>query len=758
MKGVTLRAVRLVWLCAAVLACNASSAGALSEGRKYEMVSPVFKGGYGVGLLAAALDGESVVYGSLGVFAGTPRSQAFGTDYMARRTDEGWQTVPIEAPFDEGLNVDFSSNLEYVVAINGNAAEGEYLLHSTSLPDASQFWEPFDGTRIVMKPQTGNAITAAELGADRDLCHLVIEGSELLAVPPNSKTLQFYEYRRSCEGKYTPAFKFIAVKNSLGPEGEEILIKPECPEALGVSSDYQTGPFGREQLAYFNALSTDGRETFFTADAHEGVHAKCPAPVPQLFVRLDGIRTVEVSRPVEPEKPFGGCGEGSEAGEVPGEVPCPGAALRLPAYFKGASEDGSRAFFMTGARLVESDHDSTNKLYMATIGCPMGSKSCDVSERRVTSLTDISHGDPGEAGEVQGVVSIAENGERVYFVARGVLTGNPSREGTIAVKGADNLYVYDTSTGQIEFIADLCSGPDETGPGPVGAKIEDAHCPTSLSEADSAADTGLWGDDSEAQSSPDGRYLVFSSVARLIDGGLQVDIDNSKDVYRYDAVTGELERVSVGEGGYDGNGNGEGYDATIPVVGISPGGNGDHNTQQREMATRAMGDDGRRIVFMTTEPLSATASNGRNDVYIWHKEMEGAQGRVSLISSGTSETDDRSPVIGPSGVDVFLDTTARLVASDTESDEDVYDARIGELGGQPAPHAECSADGCQGPLTNPAPLLAPGSMLQEPEAQPSLGTHKTKKSGKRSGRRRKTKGSRRLKRRRGRARKSRRMR
>jgi hypothetical protein len=46
---------------------------------------------------------------------------------------------------------------------------------------------------------------------------------------------------------------------------------------------------------------------------------------------------------------------------------------------------------------------------------------------------------------------------------------------------------------------------------------------------------------------------------------------------------------------------------------------------------------------------------------------------------------------------------------------DLYDARIGAgFPAVPAAPEECSADACQGPLTNPAPLLVPGSVSQSP--------------------------------------------
>ena len=60
-------------------------------------------------------------------------------------------------------------------------------------------------------------------------------------------------------------------------------------------------------------------------------------------------------------------------------------------------------------------------------------------------------------------------------------------------------------------------------------------------------------------------------------------------------------------------------------------------------------------------------------------------------------------------------TSQGLVPQDTDGVDDVYDARLG--GGfppPPAPAEACAGDACQGPLTNPAPLLVPGSVSQAP--------------------------------------------
>jgi hypothetical protein len=97
------------------------------------------------------------------------------------------------------------------------------------------------------------------------------------------------------------------------------------------------------------------------------------------------------------------------------------------------------------------------------------------------------------------------------------------------------------------------------------------------------------------------------------------------------------------------------------------------------------------------------------NVYEYH------DGRVSLVSDGrdTSEADGPSSVslIGTdaSGADVFFTTVDPLVAQDTDTQLDVYDARIG--GGFPAPAAssECQGEACQGALGAPLSLGVPSS-------------------------------------------------
>jgi hypothetical protein len=700
-----------------------SSALALSDGRVYEMVSPPYKEGYPVReLMATSPDGESVAYETQGAFDGVLSLN--GVDravYVAHRNPSGW-TSTAQMPPPSGGTIDFSTSLSHALGKNCVAPNAgteqydctgeKYLLHSVTAPNAFENWEVAgEPTKSV----NGEASLTLEQDASADLCHIVIgNAAHVPLVPEAEKTYQeLYDIAAApaagCESSGQP-IRMVAVKNKTGHQGEPEPIDRTCATTVGTGLLYSTPD---DPTNDFNAVSGNGEEIFFTA----GLTHNCTS-AHQLFVRLGGERTLEVSRPFEAGKVFGGCGEGGQSGEIPGEVPCPGTIERSNAYFKGASEDGSRVFFTTTAPLVPAeDKDSQNDLYMTVIGCPNGEADCGAPSKRVTGLLQISH-DPhaGQAAEVQGVVRVAPDGSRVYFVAKGDLLTSSEQaklEGErrpTPIAGAENMYVYDTGSGTIEFIADICSGPDRSG------KVADASCPLSLGEGLNAPNdlthlvtTGGSNAQVNVCARPSatectgtretGRFFVFSSYAQLTPD----DVNEGQDVYRYDSQSGAMQRVSVGEAGADTNGNGPG-DASvagIATVEASP------LFVQQAMQSRAISEDGSRIVFATVRPLSPDAVNGVSDIYEWH------DGEVSIVSTGSSETGDMSPVISPAGRDIFFETTLGLLSADTDGLYDIYDARQG--GGfavGEGTHQPCSGDACQGALTNPAPLLVPASTVQ----------------------------------------------
>ena len=690
----------------ALMALTATPAVALPEGRVYEQVSPTYKGGYGANAIkGVSLNGESVIFESLGAFAGAPSTQGGGAPYLARRGASGWSTsalnVPAALAADSVESVGFSANLEsalfftvpgpnFGAAANG-ATEQEFLSYQTDTPDTAADWKVQGEVLEGLNKTPGDRIGVK--GASADFSHILFEGGAepFLAGAVNVEG-PLYDFVTSGEG--APSLGLVGVNNH--DQGEAI--DPACVTTLG-------NRLGKGST--FNAIAAGGGEIFFTTNVEPNQRDGCegdPDDPAQLFVRVDGSRTLEVSRPLEPSEAFGGC----ENNGVPGEVPCSGAAERASAEFVGASEDGSKVFFTTAAPLVSEDKDSTNDLYMVEIGCPGDAGECQPAGKEVTSLVQVSH-DPnvGEAADVQGVVSMASDGSRVYFVARGILASAPSvgaqgfgahgeavSSGAVAQSAADNLYVFDTETGQTSFVADLCSGPGLSG------ELTDDACPLDLNQR--ANDTPLWlGAAPEAQTAGGGRFLVLSSYGQLVAN----DTDSAKDVYRYDTQTGLLDRVSIGEDGADANGNNGEFDATIGALGGSA----------KEPGLHAISEDGSRVVFTTAEPLSEAAVDHLANVYEWQMQPGWSEGRVSLISTGSATEPVERVTISPSGNDVFFVTSQGLVPQDTDGADDVYDARLaGGFPPAPAQEEACSGDACQGPLTNPAPLLVPGSVSQAP--------------------------------------------
>jgi hypothetical protein len=688
-----IKSVGLLFLTLCAYCCVSGPTSALPANRAYEMVSPPYKGGYGVVQIeAVALSGESVAFFSKGAFAGAPAGLSF-IDYVSHREASGWSTSPLMPPANliaDLLDQDVSPSLDPTFALgkpgpNSEAAfdvgtEEEALLHDTLTPDVEANWAL---AGEVFTALNGKPVTAVYEGASPDFCHVFLAGAGRQPLLREAKEITspgqvIYELTRGCDGE-PASLRLVGLNNQRKP------INPRCEVNLGIG--FYSG--GRE--SEFNAVASGGKEAFFTTCVGEAVSPH------QLFVRLNGEKTLEVSKPISEE-----CSE----------LPCKPVVSRGSSQFVGASEDGSQVFFTSTAQLTSEDTDSSEDLYLARIGCPAGeSENCEVSAKEVTSLVLVSRDQSAtEAAEVQGVVRVAPDGSRAYFVARGVLSG-ANAESKAPVKGADNLYVYDSGSRQIEFVADMCSGPGLSGPGgelQQGA-VEDVHCPLDLEASGGQRnDAKLWFEnEGEAQTAGiDGRYLVFASYGQLTSD----DTDTAKDIYRYDAVTGKLERVSVGERGYDANGNNSAFDANI-----APGHRGRKVQWQYELDTRTVSEDGSRIVFKSSEPLSPGAVNNLTNAYEWHEERGASVGELALVSTGTSEEPVKDVVISAGGGDVFFVTTQDLVPQDVDGAPDVYDARlVGGFPSVPASRQSCSGDACQGPLTNPAPLLVPGSISQAP--------------------------------------------
>ena len=723
----------------------------LPDCRAYELVSPTTKNGWGVEVRRA--NGLHVIMRSLGSFLGSDNQENVLNFYTAERSmNNGWITSPInelsgfaKIEFQEGNLKDESNDLsQSIYVLSPISAPGAVNLYIRTLPD---------GKPIEIGPMLSPLATVSELSssiltellpvpsASNNLTSILfeIEGpnseyGDIDYLWPGDNTAEntgiIKPSHEETKFGFFSLYEYRGTKNStpelVGVNNENGLIS-QCGTSLGFPREgYFTDAEAGEN---FNAISGDGSRVFFTASgATQGPEENACTEAgtghgpsaDELYLRASGSETVAISEPslsVRGRECTGLCreDENQENGH-----------RRSAGVFQGASEDGSKVFFLTSQSLVNGDDDDTPDLYEAEVGGGSG-------HEEVTRLVQVSH-DPnlGEGADVQGVARVSEDGSHVYFVAHGILTGEASPVGDVARSGADNLYVYNTETNQTAFIGDLCSGAETSG------VVSDLECPQNLNseppENGGLNDLADWQtkdarpvDVNNCEPSEDeceaGRYLVFTSDADLTPD----DTSSVAQVFKYDAKEATLVRVSVGQDGFndDGNVGNEAASIAYPLY-----------TENQNPAPRlgSVSGNGLYVAFQSGTALTPQALSGYPNVY------EYEDGKVSLISDGQDRTSGLGGMpstsllgLDESGTDIFFTTADQLAPQDGDTQVDTYDARIN--GGFPAPagYSACEGDGCQGALASTPMLPAVGSVVQpagedivEPPARPSAKTKPAK--------------------------------
>jgi hypothetical protein len=675
----------------------------LPDNRGYEQVTPVQKNAGVVDVefayftpLSIADDGSRVMYTSVQCFPGggscpAVRGGSLGEPLSSTRTASGWVTQVLAPPAQMGANTSFG---------NYDANHGTALFSIASPPGGQDDWyvRRADGSFAdigpVAPPANGASgpQNAPQLVATADLSHLTWDPSGMVQTnrgrwpfdATQGSAFSSYEYAGS--GNSQP----LLVGVSGGPGSTDLI--SVCGTSRGVPGVGRSG------------LSVDGRTLFFTALGGEGcvgsgVNETTPVPANTLYARIDNGTPAAHTVLISGRSPSG-CITPTCLSSPPGD-----------ALFGRASSDGSRVFFTSTQQLTDGASEDSQAGDSATKGCKdtTGPNGCnlylyDFARPGGDQLVDVSSGDSSGGGpRVQGVVAASPDGSHVYFVAKGVLTGAANNQGQSASSGGENLYVYERDAsfpgGHIAFIGTL-----------------------------SAANIGFGGSDSFdwtqaiANVTPDGRFLVFTSQAQLTSD--TPSATGAAQVFRYDAQTGQLLRLSLGQAGFNDNGNsGRGNVTIVPAF----------NSLARPDPT--MSDDGSYVFFQSPVGLTPRAlddlpldSSGdfAQNVYEWHN------GQVSLISDGrdTSAT-NTIPCNGwqvthgvvssvclmgtnPRGSDVFFSTNDQLVPQDTDNTQlDIYDARICTAESpcikQPPPLPPCLGEACHG-IPSPTPSnLAPGS-------------------------------------------------
>jgi hypothetical protein len=314
------------------------------------------------------------------------------------------------------------------------------------------------------------------------------------------------------------------------------------------------------------------------------------------------------------------------------------------AVFRGASEDGTKAFLATDEKLTGADQDSLLDIYQRNV--PTG----------VTTLVSAPLDCPGVDCSVS-YGGASSDGSHVYF---------ETNERLSLEDGDSSQDVYDWSGGVETLVS---TGPSGNGPGPAtfagsssdGAAVffltSDSLVP---GDGDSSQDvyrraggvttlvsTGAAGGDAESPASlrwvsPDG-----SSASVLFDTDealTAADKDKALDIYRWSAGVTTL--VSTGPAG----------------------GNGEFNA-----GFSGASGDGADVFLVTLEPLVAQDTDTGFDVY------DIAEGTVRLVSTGPVGGQGPASAglpaggVADDGSHAFFTTDERLTVDDLDAETDIYD-------------------------------------------------------------------------------------
>lgn len=532
----------------------------LPDCRAYEMVSPVDKNGgdiltqqsikeYPAELNLSSSEGGEVTFSSETAFANSV-SAPYSNQYIAKRDPKaGWQTEAISPPREKLFRPAGTAQLYELD-----------LQYKRFSPDLDQAWlmqeadPPLDEEcgvpGYINWYKRDNATGTYE----------AVTTKKPPAPPAGKKPLEYFSEVQgvSDDGVHTvyrandqlPVDTGVAAANVAGYQLYEHVSDPGggCGETRLVSvlpdgsanpttSSVGTAAVGtagatwiesRENLVH-NAVSADGSRIYWTA-AGEGPGA--------LYVRANGSQTIKVS--VGSSARFWHAAEdGSVAYFTEGETlrrfifPGPGSTVVASQVsgLLGASEDGSRAYFVSKADLDGGAGPAKGgqpNLYLFSNGA--------TTFIATLSTADISGSTPSTANPapVGRLAHVSEDGSQIVFASNQSLTGQDNID---VVSGLPDSAVY---LYEVESATLRCISCNFTGARPTGTVVEGA----SRSRAGFASKIPPWKNQFHAPRviSQDGSTVYFESYERLVPR----DTNGKQDVYQWRRAGGETECEAAG--------------------------------------------------------------------------------------------------------------------------------------------------------------------------------------------------------------------
>jgi hypothetical protein len=597
----------------------------LLDDRQWELVSPPQK--HGAGILPEALGGGSIVQASASgnavtyIAANPIEEEPEGNDapeesqIISRRGPDGvWRSRTLDTPNEEVHQLDTGTGLEYRMF-------SPELTTSAVEPRGN---EPLGPLATSERTTYLRDELACEAGASTCFTPVLtredtIPGSKWDNEPSNLESQNHFvdatENLKSIVISAEVALTEGAAKSGLY-EWTEGHLENVSINGAGASTPGELGGYGESDVR--NAISSDGTRLFWC-------EAECRGEHPLLMRDTATDETVRVDQASDQSR-----------------------------QFQIANESGSRVFYT-----VEYAEEFVAQLWECTLVETAGRLSCDRSE---------------VAPQMEGlVIGIDASGTVVYFVSSDALA-----EGAEA--GGDNLYVSHLE----------------------GEKWVPRFIATLAPEVHSAyeGDASDWGARNHNHSvremtsrvSPNGRFLAFMSERSLTgyDNRDAASGEADQEVFLYDDETGKVSCASCNPTG--GRPRGVHISSGAESLLLDPHGAFSErwvaadippweasNILDAVHQQRYLTNEG-RLFFTGMDSLVPQDTNGMADVYEYEPDDTGScveeRGCIQLISSGTSGEPSVFIEASESGDDVFFITTAPLTAQDTDSEYDVYDARV----------------------------------------------------------------------------------
>jgi hypothetical protein len=637
----------------------------LPDCRAYEQVSPVVKSGYDAvprvfflqypAEAAPSSELPELAYMSNGSFAGALGNLSPDA-HLSVRTPTGWQTseltpaTPQPSPFGH-VGYDFSEDLsQAVLKVPGQALTplpgGDGTLTNLFLRHANGSY-----SLVNTQPPSELAPAGAECQEFVEACLQLFDLPAFAGASSNFEHVLF-EANDSLAGTSAPGGFVNNLYESASGQLRLVGILPDGSVAAagavagaGGSDPVRYNPTATEEWSdVSHAISASGERVLFEAAADGGGPDPSQNGMTELYDRLAGAETVEVSTPAVGAAPTNPTPE--------------------PSQFWAASSDGATVFFTSSAELTSASNTGTannsQDLYRYDVEDPDALSDLTV---------DTNPSDAATGAGVEGVVGASDDGSYVYFVATGQLVGGKG------VDGQPNLYVSHsntpTGTPEVSFIA-------------------------TLSEADYDDWTSI-PVDLDAYVTPDGRHVAFMSRNSLTG----YPNEGYSEVYEYSATTGSLTCASCDSSNAPPTGNAY-IGATMEHHTSTP------FYQPRVLSDeggRLFFSSPDPLVAGVASPYEKVyeyEQDGDGSCI----SVSGCRYLISSGASGTREGEDVFLDASANGDDVYFGTLGRLAASDQDNLFDVYDARVD--GGLPPPSTQAGCtEGCGSTPSTVAPASPP---------------------------------------------------